>query len=428
MERKSIFDGLNGGSQITIDDLLKYNGEEFIKNAYSSILKRTPDPEGFNLYLSQLKTNKLNKIQILGALRYSKEGRKKHAIIKRLFPRYLLSLSYRIPLLGYAMKTAAVIAKLPKVTQKFEQTVEILKQKISELDITLSSKADTQFINNELSKLILSFVGLGSEVSAIVNRQVSIEGSIAGIEDKFSLILKNTSNGMFILQPGEIISDYVIREGIWDDHILEVATEVAKTTKGTAIDVGAHFGLITVALANKFKYVFSFEPNDFNYQILRANISINGLKNVECINNALYSKSLELSIGNNQQQEIPIPLDAHGQFNGSGASNLGAFSFTEHGTSLFKHEARTLDSYNLNDVSFIKIDTQGADGEVILGALDTIKRCTPVIVFEWEKHLSANFSVNFNRLNKELSNIGYDITMLKKHNEKQIDYIARKHE
>ena len=37
---------------------------------------------------------------------------------------------------------------------------------------------------------------------------------------------------------------------------------------------------------------------------------------------------------------------------------------------------------------------RGADGEVMIGAAATIRRCRPVIVFEWETLLSRHFSVS----------------------------------
>jgi O-antigen chain-terminating methyltransferase len=69
---------------ITAADLLKYDDEEFIKIAYRTILKREPDPGGYNNYLSLLRQGSLSKTQILGKLRYSPEGRQIGVKIKGL--------------------------------------------------------------------------------------------------------------------------------------------------------------------------------------------------------------------------------------------------------------------------------------------------------------------------------------------------------
>jgi FkbM family methyltransferase len=358
-----------------------------------------------------------------------------------------------------------------------QDKIFILQQSYDDLNIRLSN------ITDEYSKSVANYVALRSEIAASINRQLvsevrieehsnllasypdiitelqkfdrqnteitSLSAEIRRIENqnqewkaelrkadrqnqeqknelsKNILLFTSTPDGIFLVKSGDIISDSVARGDTWDGHILAIASEIAKSRRGVAIDVGSHFGIITVALANQFERVISFEPNEFNYRILRANISINSLNNVESFNNALYSKSVELSLGDNQHQEIVIPLDEHGKFDGISAPNLGAFSFSEHGTGIFKNDARTLDSYNLENISFIKIDAQGADGEVIVGAMETIKRCMPVVVFEWEEHLSENFSVQFDTIDREFKHIGYEVSVLKKHNEKQIDYIAR---
>ena len=45
-------------------------------------------------------------------------------------------------------------------------------------------------------------------------------------------------------------------------------------------------------------------------------------------------------------------------------------------------DARTLDSYELDDVTLIKIDVQGHEHDVLMGSLDTIERSRPVLCVE----------------------------------------------
>lgn len=77
--------------RLTVTDLLKYNDEEFIKNAYKTILDREPDTDGFNNFLSFLRTGALSKTEILGRLRYSPEGRQTRVRIKGLLIKYFTS-------------------------------------------------------------------------------------------------------------------------------------------------------------------------------------------------------------------------------------------------------------------------------------------------------------------------------------------------
>ena len=52
------------------------------------------------------------------------------------------------------------------------------------------------------------------------------------------------------------------------------------------------------------------------------------------------------------------------------------------GTGNTKVEIRSIDSYNLEDVDFIKMDVEGYEPKVIAGAEQTIKRCWPVLCVE----------------------------------------------
>ncbi|HHW4677975.1 MAG TPA: FkbM family methyltransferase [Xylella sp.] len=210
----------------------------------------------------------------------------------------------------------------------------------------------------------------------------------------------------------------------WDDHIVSLAAKVVEQRSGTVVDVGGHFGSSSVAFSHFFPKVFCFEPNDFNFRVLRAASILNGMENLTIYNNGLYSKDVALSMADESAQEIPLPIDATGIFDGISSDNLGAYSFSECGSGLFKHSARTLESYHFSDVAFIKIDVQGADGEVLLGAMATISDSLPVIVFQWEMDLSKHYSVDLFDMKTRLLDMGYVIDKLKVHNSKQTDYVC----
>jgi FkbM family methyltransferase len=271
-----------------------------------------------------------------------------------------------------------------------------------------------------------------TRLRAISERFNSAERLVGGVADRLGkidhrtkLFLAHTCKSLLILKEGEYISDTAARTGVWDQHIVDVIDEVAGTRPNCAVDVGAHFGLLTVVMAKRFERVISFEPNLFNFSMLTANIVLNRLANVQCISSAVYSQDAELSLGRPSQQEVKLPLDAIGRFDALGSDNLGAFMFTEDGSGVFPSRAVTLDSLELDDLSFLKIDVQGADGQVIKGAIKTIRRCRPVIVFEWEALLSLEFEVTLDAVRALLLDAGYTLDVLKVHNEKQTDYVAR---
>jgi 2-polyprenyl-3-methyl-5-hydroxy-6-metoxy-1,4-benzoquinol methylase len=112
--------------KLSIVDLTKYHDEQFIKNAYRSILHREPDHEGAHDYLTKLRYGHLNKIEILGRLRYSKEGRSKHIRIQGLLLRTVVDSSFRIPVVRYITQFLYLLVRCPKIFE-YVRMFEALK-------------------------------------------------------------------------------------------------------------------------------------------------------------------------------------------------------------------------------------------------------------------------------------------------------------
>ena len=104
-------------SNIDIEDLLKNDGETFIKNAYKVILQRDVDEHGLSFYLSMMRSGKLNKVQVLASLRYSKEGRAKRINIKNLYLSYVAIKFYKFPVIGYMVRWTTAIIKVPVIVR-----------------------------------------------------------------------------------------------------------------------------------------------------------------------------------------------------------------------------------------------------------------------------------------------------------------------
>jgi len=107
----------------TLNDFAAYHDVDFVRNAYRGILNREPDPEGLQNYLTLLRSGKLSKIEILGRLRYSPEGRRHRARIKFLLPCFIQQTLCRIPVLSWPLQFLISLIKLP-LTQRNFQTFE----------------------------------------------------------------------------------------------------------------------------------------------------------------------------------------------------------------------------------------------------------------------------------------------------------------
>jgi FkbM family methyltransferase len=138
-----------------------------------------------------------------------------------------------------------------------------------------------------------------------------------------------------------------------------------------AVDIGANVGVWSYRLSKMFKKVESFEPIPecvkTMARILPENVNIHSVAlGMERENKTLY-----------------VPF-----VKGKQAYGLASLSVVEKPHNQIKVEVHTLDEYELEKVTFIKIDVEGYELEVLKGASKTIKREKPVIVIEIEqRHL-----------------------------------------
>lgn len=141
------------------------------------------------------------------------------------------------------------------------------------------------------------------------------------------------------------------------------------------VDVGANIGYYTVILADKVGKtgkVYAFEPDKTNFEILKQNIEVNNLKNVELINAAVGSKVGKLklhkskeNLGDHKLYKTPL---------GSAASPL------DEGETV---KIIKLDDYIKEPINLMKVDTQGWEPEVIEGAKNIISKHKPIMFIEY---------------------------------------------
>ena len=139
----------------------------------------------------------------------------------------------------------------------------------------------------------------------------------------------------------------------------------------TVVEVGANIGTHSTALARRCHPgpLYLFEPQQRVFQILCANLALNGVQNALAYPEACSDAEGVLLIP---------PLDYSAEFNFGGVS---VEPVTE-GRPGLKVRARTLDSLELAACHLIKIDVEGHEAQVIRGAADTIRRHRPMLYVE----------------------------------------------
>lgn len=125
-----------------------------------------------------------------------------------------------------------------------------------------------------------------------------------------------------------------------------------------AVDVGAHVGLWSFWMAQDFTRLEAFEPKPEHVACWRLNLE--GAQNATLHEVALGA--IEGSVGLR-----------------TGPSSSGDTRVVVGGDGILQ---RTLDSYQLEDVDFLKVDCEGYEAFVLEGAVETVTRCRPVVIVE----------------------------------------------
>jgi FkbM family methyltransferase len=160
---------------------------------------------------------------------------------------------------------------------------------------------------------------------------------------------------------------YYADHGLFECQLIEWCKQFCSKNK-VFLDIGAHSGTYTISLASYAKQVYSFEPQKMTYYSLCGSVVLSNKDNVTCIQCGLGS--------HNQVGEQTLKIVS----NDGGGSSL-------HSTSGVLREeiiqVKTLDSFGLKDIGFIKMDVEENELYVLQGALKTLEASQyPTILFE----------------------------------------------
>lgn len=136
----------------------------------------------------------------------------------------------------------------------------------------------------------------------------------------------------------------------------------------TAIDVGSARGEWTFLLADRFEKVIAIDPIQ--------PLFTQGFDNITLIQKGLWSSECT--------QSFAVYEDLN--HTSTQFYDEGEFYGYEKRTGIREFECVTLNSLNVIDVDFIKIDTEGAEVEIVKGGMNCIAQCKPKLLIEIHGH------------------------------------------
>lgn len=158
--------------------------------------------------------------------------------------------------------------------------------------------------------------------------------------------------------------------------------------KGIALNIGANIGALTVPMAQHFDFVFAWEPQRLAFQILNANVALNGLTNVYTFNAGIGAAP--------HWTRIPVLNPMQPGIN-HGGLQLEGHSFGE------PVMVTTIDAYGFDELALLQADVEGMEEDVLRGAQETIRKYRPVLYLEDDRMEKSE------SLRRFITELGYEI-------------------
>ena len=183
-----------------VSDFNQYNGEVFIRNIYLTVLKREVDLLSLEYYLSQLMSGKKSKTEILSSIRFSKEGRAKNVNILGIKKRYILTLLYKIPILGYIVKVFVAILRLPKILEKTDSFEAYCHEKLSDFQSQIDAKVNLSDFHKDMHMQNISikdgFLNADKKLDLYISDINKIKNYIKMVENNLDNLIKKAENSI----------------------------------------------------------------------------------------------------------------------------------------------------------------------------------------------------------------------------------------
>ncbi len=207
----------------SLTDFLSFHDSLFIRNAYRGILGREPDAHGYAHYLSKLRNGDFNKIEILGRLRYSTEGRYLAKPVKGLFIPFVFNIICKIPVAGYAVRLGAGILQLPRIINNIYRYEAFTQGQLYEIK---QNAADAQ---KELAVFLNTAANTINNLIEVVTRNKADKSAIDQVRNELSAWLKGKADQADLLHVKQQIDHLSINKANKEtlNHIQQQLAEIS---------------------------------------------------------------------------------------------------------------------------------------------------------------------------------------------------------
>jgi len=110
----------NDRKDYSLSTFVALNGVDFVSGCYGGLLGRAPDGKGLGHYLDLLRRG-ASKVDIVGRIRFSAEGRHYGARVHGLLLPFVFHTMVRVPVVGYVLDFLVTLFTLPLLKRRLRR-------------------------------------------------------------------------------------------------------------------------------------------------------------------------------------------------------------------------------------------------------------------------------------------------------------------
>lgn len=161
------------------------------------------------------------------------------------------------------------------------------------------------------------------------------------------------------------------------------------------VDIGANIGTYSISLSPYFKKIFSFEPEQENFELLKKNVSVNNCSNIRCDNTAILDKEGSFLLSNHNKS----PGIHEGTY----------FIELKEGNTKCDLLKNCIPEDDLNKISVIKLDTEGSELLILKNIKPILEKIKPVLCIEINICSEKNYGIKQQEIRNFISSVGYTL-------------------
>ncbi len=234
------------------------------------------------------------------------------------------------------------------------------------------------------------------------------EGSATTAEPHFERLPQpapKKEDNQLLFFPEKSVAKWFYEAGMAEKPLINWVCDTFITPEKNFVDIGAHIGTYSWTCGKKAAHTYAFECSPKTFCYLAANVALHCLE--ERVSPYPYA------LGSTEGH-----IDYYVRSQDGGGNGVKVLSPADAAARRIKIPLKTLDSFGLSNIGFIKIDVEGFEKEVLQGAQETLKASGyPTILFEswgdWKAAEGVDAAGIRGELFAYLDSIGYSVRPVK---------------